>query len=224
MYVTVNDVKLYYECLGQGEEILLIPGNGTSIKYMRHLARHLSNEYKVYLIDRRGQGKSTKKCDLNYELNTQDIYCFIQKLNILKPYIIGHSGGAVVATMFCIKHKGIARKLVLCSGATNIDSVSSKQIKNWKLCAKYHIINSKIIEMILEQPNLTDRLKEINIDTLVLAGSNDIINKENTQTIKRNIEKSKLIIYENHNHSSYITSAVCYNEIISFLKGDSHAK
>lgn len=224
MYVTVNDVRLYYECLGQGEEILLIPGNGTSIKYMMRLARLLANEYKVYLIDRRGQGKSTKKCDLSYELNVQDVYCFIQKLNILKPYIIGHSGGAVIATMFCLKYKDIASKLVLCSGALSIDSVSPKQIKNWKLCAKYHIINPKIIKMILEQPNLTDMLKEINIDILVLAPDKDIINKEHTQTIATSIQKSKLIMYENYNHSSYITRAVCYNDIISFLKGDNHGK
>ncbi|MBQ8044005.1 MAG: alpha/beta hydrolase [Clostridia bacterium] len=220
MYTTVNDVDLYYECYGQGDELLFIPGNGTSFKYMLRLAKLLSKEYKVYLVDRRGQGKSTKKCELSYELNVQDIYEFIQKLNITKPVIIGHSGGAVIAMALGLKYKHVVNKIILCSGATNLKATNPKYIKKWKLYSKFRIINPKIIDMVLAQQDLREGLKEITAKTLVLAGGKDIINREDTHTIARLIPDSKLKIYEKENHSSYITNTTCYKDIINFLKED----
>ena len=217
MYVTVNNVEIYYECFGKGKEIIFIPGNGTSFKYMKKLALLLTKKYKVYLIDRRGQGKSTAKCELSYDLNVQDIYNFMQKLYIRKPYIIGHSGGAIVTMMLCINHMDIADKIVLCSGACNLDAVDNKYIKKWKMYSKLKLINPKLINMILNQKDLKDELFKINVETLVLSGKKDIISRENTQTIKNLISKSKLKIYDNENHSSYITNTRCFEDIYKFL-------
>ena len=217
MYVTANNVEIYYECVGDGKEVLFIPGNGTSFRYMKKLAKLLSNEYKVYLIDRRGQGKSTKKCHLSYDLNVQDIYEFIQQLNITKPHIVGHSGGAVITMMFGIKYSDIADKIVLCSGAANLENTNEKHLKRWTLYSKLGIINPNILNMVLSQKDITERLKEITVKTLVLAGKKDIINEEHTQTIASVIPNAKLKIYASENHSSYITNAKCYKDILDFL-------
>ena len=217
MYVTVNGVNIYYECLGEGKEVLFIPGNGTSFKYMLRLAKLLAREYKVYLIDRRGQGKSTKSCELSYDLNVQDIYEFIQCLNISKPYIIGHSGGATITMILLEKYDNIADKIVLCSGFTNNEVVNSKYIKQWKLYSKFGFINSNILNMVLEAIDITQSLKKIKVKTLVLAGQKDIINKENTQIIVNNIPNATIKIYAKENHSSYIVRVKCYEDILDFL-------
>ena len=217
MYIDINNVKLYYECYGKGKPILFIPGNDTSFRYMIRLARLLSKEYKVYLLDRRGQGRSTKKCELSYELNVQDIYEFIQKMNIIKPVIFAHSGGATITMMFAIKHKDIADKLILCSGATNLQGTIDKYLRRWKLYSKYNLINRDVINMVLNQKDITDNVREITAKTLVLAGEKDIIMKDNTQTIAEYISNTKLKVYENENHSSYIINTRCYRDIIDFL-------
>lgn len=220
MYITVNNVKLYYECHGEGKPVLFIPGNGTSFKYMLNLAKLLANEYKVYLIDRRGQGKSTKKCDLTYELNVQDIYVFIQKLNIYKPHIVAHSGGAMIAMMLTAKHTNITDKIVLCSGTTSLQAIDEKTIKRWKMQAKFGIIPTKIINMALNFRDLKQTLNKITVNALILAGEKDIINSEDTNNIASLIPNAECKIYKKENHSSYITKTVCYKDIKNFLKED----
>lgn len=222
MYITINGIKLYYECIGKGNEtqktILFLSGNGTSFNYMMRLAKMLSKDYKVYLLDRRGQGKSEKKCDNSYELNVEDVYEFMKKMNILKPIIIGHSGGAVVTMMLGLKYKNSISKMVLCSGSINLQSTNPKYIKIWKIYSKFGLINKQIINMVLKQKDITENIKDISAKTLVLAGQNDIINKETTHNIVNSIKYAKLKVYENENHSSYILNAICYNDIIKFLE------
>lgn len=218
MYITVNDITLHYECLGSGKEILFIPGNGTSYKYMVRLAKMIAKDYKVYLIDRRGQGKSSKKCKIDYELELKDIYEFIQALNLDKPYILAHSGGAAIAMMFVLKYSDKVEKLILCSGTTNVHGTSAKYIKRWKLYSKIGLINSRLLNMVLNQKDITKDILKITIDTLVLAGEKDIILKEHTHTIASKIPNCKLKIYDNQNHTSYITNATCYKDIMNFLK------
>lgn len=217
MYITVNNVEIYYECVGEGKEVLFIPGNGTSFKYMKKLAKLLSEDYKVYLIDRRGQGKSTKNCDLSYDLNIQDIYEFIQQLSTTKPHVIGHSGGAIIAMMLCTKYNDIADKLVLCSGAANLEATNVKYLKRWNVYSKLGIIRPNILNMVLGQKDITESLKQLTSMTLALAGEKDIIKEEHTQTLASVIPNAKLKIYTGENHSSYITSAKCYKDILDFL-------
>lgn len=218
MYITINDVNIHYECFGQGKEIVFIPGNGTNFKYMIKLAKLLSKEYKVYLLDRRGQGKSSLNCKLSYELNAKDVYEFMKKLNILKAHIFGHSGGATIAMLFALENKDMVDKLILCSGATSLKGTNSKEIKKWNMYQKLRLINPKVLNMVLEQPDITNRINKITAKTLVLAATKDIITKEQTQTIASNINNSILKIYNNETHSSYIINAKCYNDVMSFLK------
>ena len=187
MYITVNDVTLHYECLGCGKEVVFIPGNGTNYKYMMHLAQMLANEYKVYLIDRRGQGKSSKKCKRGYELEVEDISRFIKVLNLDRPHILAHSGGATIAMMLAIKCASNIGKLILCSGATNAYGTNLKYIKRWKLYEKFGLMDGKLLNMVLNQKDITEGISKITTDTLVLAGEEDIISNEHTHTIANKI-------------------------------------
>ena len=115
MYINVNNVKIYYECSGNGRPIILLHGNTDNTRYMKHMANMLAKDYKVYLIDRRGSGKSDKNCILTYEETAKDIYEFIKKNNLESPIVLGHSGGARVAMQVAINYQDIVSKLILCS-------------------------------------------------------------------------------------------------------------
>ena len=88
MDIVVNNIKIHYEILGNGKPIILLNPNSTNTNAMKFIANKLSKEYKVYLFDRRCCGKSDRNCELSYEESARDVYEFIKKLNIDKPYLI----------------------------------------------------------------------------------------------------------------------------------------
>ena len=94
MQVKVNDWNINYEIMGEGDPIILLHGWLTDLETMRPLANNLCQNFKCYLVDVVGFGKS----DLpNTPLNTDgfgDFLCdFVKALDINNPILIGHSNG-----------------------------------------------------------------------------------------------------------------------------------
>jgi pimeloyl-ACP methyl ester carboxylesterase len=58
--VSINDVRLYYEILGEGEPLTLILGLGTDISEWGDVIRWLAERYRVIAFDNRGAGRSDK--------------------------------------------------------------------------------------------------------------------------------------------------------------------
>ena len=72
-YAEINGAKIYYEEYGEGEPLLLIHGNGGSIKSMENQIDYFKTKYRVIIADNRGQGKSELKTDsLTYTQITKD--------------------------------------------------------------------------------------------------------------------------------------------------------
>jgi hypothetical protein len=62
-YAELNGAKIYYEEYGQGEPMLLIHGNGSSIKDMGNQIDYFKSKYHIIVADNRGHGKSELKTD-----------------------------------------------------------------------------------------------------------------------------------------------------------------
>ena len=58
MYITVNNMNLYYEVVGSGTPLVMIHGNGESHDIFDKAVEVLSKHYTCYLPDSRGHGKS----------------------------------------------------------------------------------------------------------------------------------------------------------------------
>lgn len=94
MQVRVKDWNINYEVLGQGKPVVLLHGWLTDLETMRPIAEDLKRNFKTYLIDVVGFGKS----DLpEHPLNSNDFGDFLKelldKLEIKDPILIGHSNG-----------------------------------------------------------------------------------------------------------------------------------
>ncbi len=94
MQVKIQDWNIYYETMGEGNPVILLHGWLANLETMRPIAHSLSQNFKVYLVDIVGFGKS----DLpEYPLNTNDFGDFlaelIKQLEIKNPILIGHSNG-----------------------------------------------------------------------------------------------------------------------------------
>lgn len=94
MQIKINNWNINYEVCGNGNPVILLHGWLTDLETMRPLAKNLQENFKVYLVDVVGFGKS----DLpEHPLTSNDFGDFlkelVEKLKIEKPILIGHSNG-----------------------------------------------------------------------------------------------------------------------------------
>lgn len=223
MYIEVNNIKLHYSVIGNGKSIILLNGNGTYTGYMKRIGKKLAQDYKVYLVDRRCCGKSTKKCSLTYEDSAEDIYNFIQKLDIEKPIILGHSGGATVALHLACKYQTLISKLILCSGAARYDKELPKSFFERLVLTLPVFPGKKTYKRFLKLVNEAksfkiDELNSIKTPTLIVNGDRDIISVEEAKYIASAIPNCKMLILEKATHQSYMMKIDWYDKLKKFIE------
>ncbi|WP_285767442.1 alpha/beta hydrolase [Peribacillus sp. SI8-4] len=121
-HLQVNGAHIYYEKVGQGPVIILIPGaNGTGDIYGK-TADFLQDQYTVVTYDRRGYGQSKLTAPLpkdaenphsTYRLETDanDVAALAKHLTDDPIFILGSSSGAIVAMETLQDYPGIVQKV-----------------------------------------------------------------------------------------------------------------
>lgn len=225
MEIVVNNIKINYEIMGKGHPIILLNPNSTNTNAMKYIAKKLSQDFKVYIFDRRCCGKSEKNCYLSYEDSAKDVYEFIKKLNLNKQYLLGASGGATVALNVAISYPDSIGKLICCSGVSRMGII--KKPLYAKIIGKLPYYPSKKTTEMFEKLNnaartLTpDDLRKIKVPTLVVnGGKKDIVPIEEAEYISNSIKKSKLVILEKEGHFSYMIKCKWYYQLLDFLLRD----
>lgn len=222
MYIDVNNIKIHYEVIGEGKPIILLNPNSVNTNTMNPIAKKLSKDFKVYKFDRRCCGKSEKNCPLTYEESAKDVYDFINKLNINKPYLLGSSGGAGVALNVAINYPNCISKLVTCSGVAKYREMkfSSFSQKIRKLTFLKSVRNmEKFYKLNEEAKDLTlGELSKITVPTLVVnGGTKDIVPIKEAKYLASSITNSELLILEREGHFSYVRNCKWYDGLKEFL-------
>lgn len=115
---SVNDVRLYYKVMGNGEPILFLHGGpGLEHSYfLPHVAK-LAEQHKLIFFDQRANGRSTSPKDTNaMSLNNfvDDIEELRKELGVnVKFTLLGHSWGALIAMQYAIRYSDNLKSLVL---------------------------------------------------------------------------------------------------------------
>ena len=113
-YYDIRGIRMYVEVYGQGEPLLLIHGNGGSIRRSSPLIYEFQNKYKVIAVDCRNYGKSIDKGDsLSDEMIADDISELLIKMNINSVYVLGMSSGANSALWLAAKYPNQVMKAVI---------------------------------------------------------------------------------------------------------------
>ncbi len=224
MYIEVNSIRIHYEVLGDGHPVILLNPNSVNTRLMTFIANRLKDKYKVYVFDRRCCGKSEKNCPLTYEDSAKDVFEFIKKLNLDKPYLLGCSGGATVALNVAISYPDSISKLILCSGIARNNVI--KKPAYAKLMEKLiwypgKKSNERFERLINEAHSITEsELNSINVPALVFnGGTKDIVPKSEAEYISKNICNSELFILDGAGHCSYVfNDTTFYNKLFDFLE------
>lgn len=214
MNINVNDVNIFYEEYGKGQPIILLHGNSETHEIFDKLIEQLKENYKVYAIDSRCHGKSENTNEISYDLMSDDIISFIKLLKIEKPILYGFSDGGIIGILVAIKEPDILSKLIVSGANINPDGMKKTMLIISKIV--YFVTKNKLFRMMVKEPNISiEELNKIKVPTIVIAGQKDVIKREHTEMIAKNIPNSILDIIPNENHGSYIIHS---EKLINILK------
>lgn len=227
-YANIRGINMYYEIYGAGKPLLIIHGNGGSIKDFSNQVPYFSKEYKVVLADSRAQGKSVDTGDsLNYEMMADDLNALLDHLHLDSCLVIGWSDGGINGLLLAIRHPEKVKKLAVTGANLWSDTTAVEpSVFHWlaalvdslKAVPKTPEIKNqyKLLEMMTREPNITlKQLQTIKCPTLVIGGDHDALLPEHTLLIAASIPQSYLWILPNSGHATPINYSKQFNETIN---------
>ncbi len=126
-YVEVDSITTRYWELGQeGPKVLLLHGIGGFAENWRHNIEAFARNFHLYVVDIPGFGKSDKpQVSYTFDFFSRFVLRLMQKLQIDRSILIGHSMGGGIALRIAIDAPEKAVKLVLVSSAGLGKEISS---------------------------------------------------------------------------------------------------
>ena len=184
MQVKINNWNINYEVLGEGNPVILLHGWLATLETMRPIANDLSRNFKVYLVDVVGFGKS----DLpEHPLKSDDfgnfLRDFMEKLKIKSPILIGHSNGGRMII------NAVGRGIVSAKKVVLIDSAGIKPKRSLGYYVKIYFY--KVGKFFLNLLPNTKKIKSFKEKLRNNVGSSDY--KASSNVLK---ETMKLIVNE----------------------------
>ena len=212
MKIDVNGITLNYEKVGTGSPLIMVHGNGETHEIFNVAREKLKDRYTCYLIDSRGHGESSPVETYSYQPMRQDIIEFIKALDLKNVTFYGFSDGGIIGLLVA-SQTDLIDTLIISGANTRPDAVSKKLL--WMFRIMWFFGRDEKIHMMLKEPNIDDsELFKIKAKTLVLAGSNDIIQESHTRHIADCIKGSTLCILPGEDHGSYIKNSEKIADII----------
>lgn len=238
-----NGININYKDYGNkdGLPIVYLHGWGQNIQMMEPIAKPLIKTHHLVILDLPGFGASEEP-DYAWTLDdyVEMIHTLLQKLNINKPNLIGHSFGGKLSLLYASKYE-VDKLMLLASPFKVRMKKPSKKVQILKKVAtipglgklaetmKKHIGStdyknaSPIMRDILVKhvnTDLTETAKKISCPTFIIWGTNDeAVPVNDAHELEKLIKDSGLAIYEGCTHYAYLERLGQTNAIIaSFFK------
>jgi len=131
-------MKINYTVKGDGPSIILMHGWGGSSASLKPLQEQLAGKgFQVFNLDLPGFGQSEmfkKVMDLTDYV--EFLQAFIERMNIYKPVLVGHSFGGKIAVAYAAKYQVKLSRLVIIA-ASGINPRIEKKQRNLQRTAKF---------------------------------------------------------------------------------------
>jgi pimeloyl-ACP methyl ester carboxylesterase len=125
--VEVGGVHIYYARYGKsdGDPVILLHGGLGNSDHWSNQVLALDDKFKVFVIDSRGQGRSTRtKAPVTYDIMAADVLAVMDHLKLERASLVGWSDGGEIAMKIAIAHPERVAKLFIFG--VNYDSNGSK--------------------------------------------------------------------------------------------------
>jgi pimeloyl-ACP methyl ester carboxylesterase len=113
--VSTNGIKIhYYRTGGDRPPLVLLHGITDSGLCWPRIVQHLARDYDMVMVDARGHGLSdAPDTGYSFQDHATDVIGLIQALGLTQPVLIGHSMGAVTATVVAASMPDHVRAIIL---------------------------------------------------------------------------------------------------------------
>lgn len=242
--MNINGCNINYIRYGKedAKTIVLLHGWGQNIEMMKMLGDNFQDKFNILILDLPGFGSSEDPKEVwtisDYAKTVNEL---LNKLNIKKPILMGHSFGGKISIDYASKYE--VEKLVLFASPfkKEITKVSFKLkvlrflkkipgVNKLENFAKNHIGSTDyknasgiMREILVNHVNLdlTEEAKKITASTLIFWGTNDLaVPVERAYELEKLIKDSGVVIYEgtHYTYIEYLPQVV--NVLRTFLKND----
>ena len=106
-------IELYSKTYGEGRPLIIIHGLFGMSDNWNTLGKEFAKYFNVHIIDIRNHGKSPHSKVFNYDSMSSDLGNYINKHNLIKPIILGHSLGGKIAMHFTALNQSNVEKLIV---------------------------------------------------------------------------------------------------------------
>jgi pimeloyl-ACP methyl ester carboxylesterase len=208
-YVTVDGMRIFCRMKGSGQPIILIHGYPLNDNLFQHQRQKLGRHYKVITPDLPGFGKSEAKSDdASIKMYAKTMFDLMDKLNIHKAVIGGHSmGGMTVIEMYKM-HPDRFNGMILIDTAAIAAPLPRKML--WQGYSKLgeQSDRNKVMTMLLPGEMLSSRTRMHDKQTVqqakqmikaasekgVVGGGKALANRPDNSKVLKNVHVPTLII------------------------------
>lgn len=186
--------------------MILLHGNGEDCSYFQGQTDVFSRRYHVYAIDTRGHGKTPRGSrPFTIRQFSDDLLCFMNDHQIEKAHLLGFSDGGNIAMVFAVRHPERVNRLILNGANLNAGGVRrSVQIpieigyrvaKVFSGRSESARLKAEMLGLMVNDPDIRPQeLETIQAETLVIAGTEDMILESHTRLIAESIPNSQLVL------------------------------
>ena len=225
------------------ERLLLVHGTGCSADSWRYQVEGLAREFEVVAVDLPGHGSSAPAGDPSIERYAETVSHVLQRLGTRKAFLAGHSMGGAVALQIALERPELLKGLILVATAAYLDSLAmTPDILLWAIAALPHKFKGMFFSDLVTAEALAiarddvrrcsletvlgdfsasrgfdfrDRLKQVNLPTLILCGGSDLITPVRySERLCKEIPGSVLVMVEKAGHMLPLESAQRVNSAI----------
>ncbi len=237
-FSSFEKTKIYYEVHGDGFPVLLVHGfivNSNSWKHTALFDSLLANNFKVILVDLRGNGKSDKPhTDKAYENDAEakDIMLLLKHLHIKNYYAVGYSRGSIITARLLALDKNLQRAVMGGMGADFTNPNWPRRIMFYHALAadtvaELHSMVQYVQKSGLDQQALAllqkyqpstpkEVLQKIKTPVLVIHGTEDVDNGSADELASLFPNAEKALCPGDHNHAAATPEFA--SAVINFLK------
>jgi pimeloyl-ACP methyl ester carboxylesterase len=227
-YYSIRGIQMYCEIYGSGKPLLMIHGNGGSIKAFEHNIPYFAARYQVIVADSRSQGKSKDPGDaLTFEMMADDEAALLDALHIPSAYVIGWSDGGINALLLARRHPEKVIKLAA-TGANLWPDASAFAPGLWEREKKSYDADKdkprttekekndwKLFLLDWNEPHIAlADLHSIRCPSLIICGDHDLISVEHTVQIFQNIPGAALWVIPHSGHATLIEHRDDFNKVV----------
>lgn len=199
------DINLQYREQGAGKPLILLHGNGEDGSYFEHQIGRFSKLFCVIALDTRGHGASPRgTAPFTFDQFARDLLGFMDERAIPRAHILGFSDGGIIALLFALAHPERVDRLVL--NAANLDPEGVESGLRERIRSKYERLRAdapyadaakqrsyELVRLMAEEPHIDPaELAALDVRTLVIAGTEDMIEERHTRLIHASLPDAQL--------------------------------